>query len=447
MTQPPAASLVFGFSPFWLAIGIFLLSYVLIMAERINRSIVALLGAGVMVVSGLLSEDEAIRGIDFNTIALLTGMMVLVSISRRCGMFEYLAVWSAKKGRAQPWAMLAMLSLVTAVVSAFLDNVTTVLLIAPVTLAVTRRLEVPPYPFLFAEIFASNIGGTATLIGDPPNIIIGSAANLSFNDFVIHLTPVILVIMAVQLAATHLIWGRRMHATAEARAHVMALDERAMIVDRPLLRMSLLVIVVVIAGFVFAGPLNLQPGTTAMFGAVTLMLFHNFEHHRDKEKQTLRVTETFGEVDWITIFFFLGLFVIVHGVDAAGVIGALARRLMAATGEDPAATAIVILWASAVLSAIIDNIPFVAAMIPLIREVGPRLGGPEHVLPLWWALSLGACLGGNGTLIGASANLAVAGIAERNGIEFRFWTYTKHALGLMLISVAISHLYLWLRYL
>src|SRR5438874_10120584 len=241
-----AVPVMFGADPFWVAITVFVLTYLLVIADRINRSIIALLGAGVMVVSGVLSQDEAVRGIDFNTIALLTGMMVLVSISRRCGMFEYLAVWSAKKGRAQPWAMLAMLSLVTAILSAFLDNVTTVLLIAPVTLAVTRRLETPPYPFLFAEVFASNIGGTATLIGDPPNIIIGSAANLSFNDFVLNLTPVILVIMAVQLAATHLIWGRRMHATAEARAHVMALDERAMIIDRPLLRASLLVIGVVI---------------------------------------------------------------------------------------------------------------------------------------------------------------------------------------------------------
>jgi Na+/H+ antiporter NhaD/arsenite permease-like protein len=447
MNQMSAPASLLGADPFWVAIVIFVLTYVLIVTDRINRSIIALLGAGVVVVSGVLTQEEAIRGIDFNTIALLTGMMVLVSISRRCGMFEFLAVWSAKKGRAQPWAMLAMLSLVTAVVSAFLDNVTTVLLIAPVTLAVTRRLETPPYPFLFAEVFASNIGGTATLIGDPPNIIIGSAANLSFNDFVAHLAPVILVVMAVQLVATHLIWGSRMHASAEARAHVMALDERAMIVDKPLLRASLLVIGIVIAAFIFAGPLNLQPGTIALFGAAILMLFHNFEHHRDQEKQTLRVTETFGEIDWITIFFFLGLFVVVHGIDVAGVIDILARRLMAATGQDPAATAVAILWGSAILSAIVDNIPFVAAMIPLIREVGPQMGGPEHILPLWWALSLGACLGGNGTLIGASANLAVAGIAERNGVEFRFLTYTKHAFGLMLISVAICNLYLWLRYL
>jgi Na+/H+ antiporter NhaD/arsenite permease-like protein len=339
------------------------------------------------------------------------------------------------------------LSLVTAVVSAFLDNVTTVLLIAPVTLSVTRLLETPPYPFLFAEVFASNIGGTATLIGDPPNIIIGSAAQLSFNDFVMNLTPVIIVVMAAQLLSTHLIWGREMRAGPEARARVMALDERGMITDVPLMRTSLIVIFGVIAAFVFAGPLNLQPGTIALFGAAILMLFHNIEHHREKEKQTLRVTETFAEVDWITIFFFLGLFVIVHGIDAAGLLSMAAQQLIAATGHDPTATTIAILWGSAILSAVVDNIPFVAAMIPLIRELAPHLGGPEQLTPLWWALSLGACLGGNGTLIGASANLTVAGIAERNGVEFGFLTYTKHAFGLMLISIGISTLYLWWRYL
>ena len=441
-----AAPGIFGTEPMWVATILFVLTYLLIIADRINRSIIAMLGAGAMIVAGVLTQDEAIRGIDFNTIALLTGMMVLVAIARRCGMFEYLAVWSAKKGRAQPWAMLAMLSLVTAVVSAFLDNVTTVLLIVPVTLSVTRLLETEPYPFLFAEVFASNIGGTATLIGDPPNIIIGSAAHLSFNDFVINLTPVIIVVMAAQLIATHLIWGRRMRATAEARARVMALDERGMITDPPLMRTSLLVIGGVIAAFVAAGPLNLQPGTIALFGAALLMLFHNIEHHREKEKQTLKVTETFNEVDWITIFFFVGLFIVVHGFDVAGAIGVLSGQLLMATGGDYAATAYVILWGSSILSAIVDNIPFVATMIPLIKAMAPTFGA-EHLQPLWWALSLGACLGGNGTLIGASANLTVAGIAERNGIEFSFLTYTKYAFGLMLISVAICHVYLWLRYL
>src|SRR5260370_32785362 len=226
----------------WVGTIVLSMTYLFIIADRINRSIIAMLGAGAMIVAGVLTQDEAIRGIDFNTIALLTGMMVLVAIGRRCGMFEYLAVWSAKKGRAQPWAMLAMLSLVTAIVSAFLDNVTTVLLIVPVTLSVTRLLETPPSPFLFAEVFASNIGGTATLIGDPPNIIIGSAAHLSFNEFVVNLAPVIIVVMAVQLLATHLIWGRGMRASPEAQAPGIALDQRGMITDPPLMPLSLLVI-------------------------------------------------------------------------------------------------------------------------------------------------------------------------------------------------------------
>jgi Na+/H+ antiporter NhaD/arsenite permease-like protein len=443
---PHAPEIVFGLSPLWVATVLLVLTYVLIITEWLNRSIIALLGGGVMIVSGVLSQDEAIAGIDFNTIALLTGMMVLVSISRRCGMFEYLAIWSAKKGRAQPWAMLLILSLTTAVLSAFLDNVTTVLLIAPVTLAVTRQLDVPPYPFLFAEIFASNIGGTATLIGDPPNIIIGSAAGLSFNDFVVHLTPVILVVMAAQALATHLIWGRAMQATAAARARLMALDERGAIIDWPLLRYSLIVIGLVMLCFVFARPLRLEAGTIALLGAAVLMLLHNIAHHNDKEKQSVKVTETFNEVDWITIFFFVGLFMVVHGFDVAGAVSVLSRQLLAATGGDYAATVYAILWGSAFLSAIVDNIPFVATMIPLIKAMGPAFGA-EHLQPLWWALSLGACLGGNGTLIGASANLTVAGIAERNGIDFSFITYTKYAFGLMLISVAICHAYLWLRYL
>src|SRR5262252_3027293 len=442
-----ASSVIFGLGAAWVAASIFVVTYLLIIAERINRSIIALLGAGLMVVCGVLTQGEAVRGIDFNTIALLTGMMILVSISRRCGMFEYLAIWSAKKGRAQPWAMLAMLSLVTAVVSAFLDNVTTVLLIAPVTLSITRQLEVPAYPFLFAEVSASNIGGTATLIGDPPNIMIGSAADLSFNDFIIHVTPAIAVVTAVQLVTTHLVWGTRLRATPQARERVLALDERSMIVDPALTRISLAILGAVIAAFVLARPLHLEPGTIALFGAAVLMLCHNIEHHHEMEQQTLKVTATFGDIDWITIFFFIGLFVVVHGVEAAGILDIASRRLLAVTGADPTAAMLVILWGSAVISAIVDNIPFVAAMIPLIKGMAPHLGGAEHITPLWWALSLGACLGGNGTLIGASANLAVAGIAERNGIRFSFLTFAKYGLGLMLVSVGISHLYLWLRYL
>jgi len=442
-----ASHAVFGLDPAWVAVALLLLSYALIISEWLNRSIIALLGGGMMILTGVLDQAEAIRGIDFNTIALLTGMMVLVSIARRSGLFEYVAIWSAKRGRAEPWAILGILSLSTALLSAMLDNVTTVLLIAPVTIVIARELDVPAYPFLFSEIFASNIGGTATLIGDPPNIIIGPAARLSFNDFVANLAPIAIVVLIVHTLAMYLIWGRRMVAAREARARVMALDERAMITDPPLLAVSLVVIVAVVAALVLAGPLRLEPGTIAMFGAAVLMLCHNIEHHREKKKQTLRVIETFNEVDWITIFFFVGLFIIVHGVDVAGVIALAAERLLATTGGDRALTASAILWGAALLTAIVDNIPLVATMVPLIKQVVPHLGGAAAAAPLWCALSLGACLGGNGTLIGASANLAVASIAERHGVTFSFGAYMRHAFGLMLLSIGLCQVYLWIRYL
>ncbi len=442
-----ASHVIFGLDPMWVASLILILTYVLIVTERLNRSIIALLGGGLLIVSGVMSQDEAIRGIDFNTLALLTGMMVLISIARRSGMLEYLAIRSAKLGRAQPWAMLLILSLTTAVVSAFLNNVTTVLLIAPVTLAMTRRLEVPPYPFLFAEVVASNITGTATLIGDPPNMIIGSAANLSFDDFAVNLAPVIVVVMLAQLVITHVLWGRHMHATPEARARVLAMDERAAVTDWPLLYSSLAVLSAVLIAFIFSEQLRLEPGTISLLGAAVLMLLHNIEHHRDAPKQTEKVTTTFGEVDWITIFFFVGLFIVVHGLDVTGVLALLAKKLIEVTGGNFALTAYVILWGSAFLSSIVDNIPYVATMIPLIKDTATTFGGAGHLLPLWWALSLGGCLGGNGTLIGASANLAVAGIAEAAGIPFGFWKYTKYAFGMMVFHVAICNVYLWLRYL
>ena len=439
------SNVYFGLNALWVSSLLLLATYATIISERVNRAIVALLGAGVMIVVGVLNQEEAIKGIDFNTIALLTGMMILVSISRKCGMFQYVAVWSAKVVSASPWGIMLMLSVTTAVLSAFLDNVTTVLLIVPVTLAITKEVEVPPYPFLFAEIFSSNIGGTATLIGDPPNIMIGSLVGLSFNEFVINLTPVIIVIMAAQAVATHLIWGRRLHATPESRARVMAMNELETITDWPLLWQSLTVIGVVMLAFVLARLLHLEPGTIAMFGAAALLLCDNLGHH--PEAQSDRVHRTFGEVEWITIFFFVGLFMVVHGVEVAGVLKLLADWLLVATGGDFAVTAYAILWASAVLSAIVDNIPFVATMIPLIKNMAPAFGGPQAIEPLWWSLSLGACLGGNGTLIGASANLTVAGLAERNGVPFRFLTYTYYAFPLMLMSVAICHVYIWLRYL
>jgi len=429
----------------WLAAILFVITYGVVMSEKINRAIVALVAAGLMIILGVINQEAAIRGIDFNTIGLLVGMMVIVAITRQSGIFQYLAIWSAKKVNANPWGILVMISLVTATVSAFLDNVTTVLLVVPVTLLITEELKVKPYPYLFAMIFASNIGGTATLIGDPPNIMIGSATGLTFNDFAYALTPVILVIMAVTLIPIYFIWGRHLRATPEDRQRVMQFNEFEAITDWRLLKQCLIVIGLVVFGFVFAKFLHLEAATIAIFGAAVLLLLANFG--RDPEHQSKHVLESFNEVEWITIFFFVGLFIVVHGVDSTGLLRLLADKMLALTGGDLSATAMVILWSSAILSAVIDNIPFVATMIPLIKAMAPTFGGPEGLMPLWWALSLGACLGGNGTLIGASANLVVAGFAERAGQPIRFIQYTLMAFPIMLLSIVISMFYLQWRYL
>ena len=436
---------VFGLDPLWLSTAILILSYASIMTERVNRAIVALVGAGVMIISGVLDQKHAVAGIDFNTIALLTGMMLLVAISKRSGMFQYVAIWSAKVARGSPWGMLALLTVVTAVASALLDNVTTVLLMAPVTLVITQQLKVPPYPFLFTEILASNIGGTATLIGDPPNIIIGSATGLTFNDFALNLGPVVLIVLAVQIVINHLIWGRKMQVAEADRARVLAFRPVEAINDRPLLWKSLFVLALVIAGFILAHSIHLEPGSIAMLGAALLLLLENLG--RSGEEQSHAVHQTFSEVEWITIFFFVGLFVIVAGVEHAGLLALLAAELIHLTGGDLTTTTLAILWASAVLSAIIDNIPFVATMIPVIKDMGTSFGGPQGLLPLWWALSLGACLGGNGTLIGASANLTVAGIGERAGVPFRFVPFLLLAFPMMIVSILISTAYVYFRYL
>jgi Na+/H+ antiporter NhaD/arsenite permease-like protein len=438
------SNIYFGLNPMWVSTALLAITYAVIISEKINRSIVAVVGAGLMVVVGVLDQEEAIAGVDWNTIGLLTGMMILVSISRRSGMFQYLAIWSAQRARAHPAGILAMLQITTAVLSALLDNVTTVLLVVPVTLAIAKELEVPAYPFLFAEIFASNIGGTATLIGDPPNILIGSQVGLDFNAFVVNLTPVIIVVLAVQTLWIHLKWGQQMKASSEAKARVMDMIPREAIMDPVLLRQSLVVLGAVIVVFVLARPLHLEPATIAMLGAGMLMLLDNWSNHTEKAAHNIH--QTFGDVEWITIFFFIGLFIVVHGVEVGGLLALLGDALVHATGGDMATAGYAILWASAFLSAIVDNIPFVATMIPLIQSMAPAYGGEDAIMPLWWCLSLGACLGGNGTLIGASANLTVAGIGERNGVPFRFVTYTLHALPMMIVSIAIAHGYVWWRY-
>ena len=437
-------SSVFGLPAIWVATSLLVATYAAVISEKINRAVIALLGASLMVVLGILTQEKAVEGIDFNTIGLLIGMMVIVAISRRTGMFEYLAIRSAKLVKANPAAIMLMLQIVTAVVSAFLDNVTTVLLVVPVTLVICDHLGVKPYPFLVAQVFASNIGGTATLIGDPPNILIGSRVGLSFNDFVVNLTPAIIVIQLVACGLFHVIWGRRFKSTPEARAKVMAFDERSAIVDHTLLVKSLIVLAFVIAGFVLARQLHVEPATIALFGASALLLLSCVG--RDAEAQTKIVSKTFEEVEWITIFFFIGLFIVIYGVEATGLLSILANKLVELTGGDLRVTVFAVLWASAILSSIVDNIPFVATMIPLIKAMAPAFGGSDALMPLWWCLSLGACLGGNGTLIGASANVVISQIARKNNYPLSFKRFTMYGFPMMLLSLVISSVYLYLRY-
>ena len=439
------STVIFGLSPLWVATALFVVTYLVIMSDRLNRAIVALLGAGLLILAGVLNQEEAMRAVDWNTLGLLLGMMLIVNITRRSGLFQYVAIWSAKKVDARPWGILLMMSTVTAVFSAFLDNVTTVLLTVPVTLLITDELKVKPYPYLFAQIFASNIGGTATLIGDPPNIMIGSATGLTFNDFGLALTPVIIPIFVATMIPLYFYWGRHLRATEENRRHVMAFNESAAITDPRLLKQSLTVIALVIVGFMLQRQTHIEPATVAIFGAAVLLLLDNLG--KDSETQSKNVHGALSEAEWITLMFFLGLFILVFGVQKAGLIDMMADALLKATGGDFKLTALAILWGSAILSAFIDNIPFVATMIPLIKAMGPTFGGEQALLPLWWALSLGACLGGNGTLIGASANLVVAGLAERAGTTFRFVEFLKVAFPLMLISIVISHAYIYMRYL
>ena len=439
------SEVIFGWDPLWVSTILFIVTYVVILTEKINRAIVSGLGAGLMITVGVLNQEQAIAGVDFNTLGLLTGMMVIVAITRRCGIFQYIAIWSAKKVEAKPWGILLMLSVITAVFSALLDNVTTVLLIAPITLLITEEIKVSPYPYLFAEIFASNIGGTATLIGDPPNIMIGSAVHLTFNDFLLNLAPITPVIMVATLIVIYFYWGKDLHTTDDARLRVMQFREKEAITNVPLLKKSLAVLALVVTGFLLAHPLGLEPATIAMFGAGLLLLLDTLG--KEAEEQTEEVHSSFGEVEWVTIFFFVGLFIVVSGIEHAGLLEILANRVIGLTGGDMATTAIAIIWVSAVASTVVDNIPFVATMIPMIKSMAPTFGGAENLMPLWWSLALGACLGGNGSLIGASANLIVAGFAERAGHRIKFLPFMAMAFPLMLMSIVIATGYVYLRYL
>lgn len=419
-----------------LAIGIFLVVYGLIISEKIHRTIVSMLGGVAMVVFGVVSQETALHHIDFNTIGLLVGMMIIVNITAKTGLFKYIAIRSAKKAKGEPIRILVMLFGITALSSAFLDNVTTVLLLVPVTFSITRQLQVNPFPFLLSQVLASNIGGTATLIGDPPNIMIGSAVKeLTFMAFIQNLTPIIVIILVVYVPILTLLFRKQLRTTPELKQIIMELDASQIITDKPLLYKSVSVLGLTILGFFLHQSLHLESSVVALAGAFLLLLLTG-EHFLE---------EVLAKVEWPTIFFFVGLFVVVSGLVETGVISRLADAAVDMTGGDLTATAMLILWLSAIASAFVDNIPFVATMIPMIQEMGHL--GFKDLDPLWWSLALGACLGGNGTLIGASANLIVAGLAGKEGHPIRFVQFMKLGFPLMILSVVMASVYVYLRYL
>lgn len=415
-----------------IAVGVFLLVMAAIISEKVHRSVAALAGAVVLLLTHVLTIETAADYVDLNTIGVLVGMMLFVAVVKSSGLFEYIAIWSAKLTWGQPMAILAVFAVITAVLSAFLDNVTTVLLIGPMTIAITQILEVNPVPFLLSQIMASNIGGTATLIGDPPNIMIGSAAGLSFADFIVNTGPVVLIILAVVVTIFFLMYRGNLHVESENMEKVLTLDEKLTIKDASLLRKSVIMIVLVVVGFIFHAQLGIESATVALTAAGVMLLIGG----QDAEDVILGV-------EWSTILFFIGLFVVVGGLNSTGVIAMLANGMLELVGDNEVLAIVLVLWASALISAFLDNIPFVATLIPMIQTM--QQGGMD-VLPLWWALSLGACLGGNGSLIGASANVVLAGVSAKNGYPITFMSYLKKGFPLMLLSVAICTVYLLIRF-
>ena len=414
------------------SIAVFVIVMVAIMTEKLHRSLAAIVGAMLVLALHVLPFDAAMEHIDFNTLGVLLGMMLFVSVVKLSGMFSFLAIKAARLAKGEPWKVMLLFVLLTAVLSAFLDNVTTVLLIGPMTLTVCKLLDVNPIPFFMTEILASNIGGTATLIGDPPNIMIGSAAGFTFFDFILYDAPAVVVILAAVLVVFYFLYGRKMHVNEEHRARIMELDEHAMIKNKRLLKQSYVMIGLVVVGFMAHGALGLESSVIALGAAGIIMLISGES-----------IEEALANVEWTTLAFFAGLFVIVGAMAETGVIEMLAHALIDATGGNVFVTMLVLLVGSAVISSFLDNIPFVATMIPILLAMEST---GMDVTPLWWAVSLGACLGGNGTLIGASANVVLSDISKKNGHEITFVQFLKTGFPIMLLTVVIAGLYLVARF-
>ncbi len=413
--------------------AVFVAAYVAIATERFDRTLVALLGGLLVIVLGVLDQHEAFAAVDFNVIFLLAGMMVLATAVARTGFFEAIAIWAVRLSGHNPFRLLLVLSLITAMLSALLDNVTTVVLLTPVTLSISRTLGISPVPYLVAQVFASNIGGTATLIGDPPNILIGSAADLDFGAFLVNLGPVVLLILVAFVGVMWLSFRHSLRVPRDRGLAALPLDPKAAITDRPLLVRSLAVLVATLAAFLVHRSLGLEAATIALLGATAVMFVGRLDPH-----------ETLREIEWSTLFFFVGLFILVEGIVKVGIVGGVADALTRAADGRIEVASISLLWFSAGASAIVDNIPYTATAIPVVeRLVEDGLAAQ----PLWWSLALGACLGGNLTVVGASANIVVANMAARAGHPISFWTFLRYGAVMVLVSMLISTAYVWVRYL
>ena len=417
----------------WIAIAIFFFTIFSIVTEKIHRSAAALAGAVLLLLFHVMTVEESIGFVDVNTIGVLVGMMLFVAVVKKSGLFEYIAIRSAKIAKGRPWPIMIAFIIITALLSGLLDNVTTVLLVGPMTLAITRILGVNPVPYFMTEILASNIGGTSTLIGDPPNIMIGSAADLSFVDFLTNTGPAILLIIIMVIIIFYYVYGKSMVVDQEKVTAVMKLDENKAIEDMPLLIKSVIMIVIVMIAFIVHGTLNIESSAIALTAAAIMLIIGKQD-----------VEETVFDVEWPTIIFFMGLFVVVGGLEKTGVINKLAAMLLNVTNGNQVFTMILVLWLSAIISAFLDNIPFVATMIPLIMAI--EASGNMEVSSLWWALSLGACLGGNGSLIGASANVVLAGISTKGGHPITFNSFFKVGFPIMILSIIVSSIYLLIRF-
>ena len=414
------------------AVAVFLIVILLIITERVHRTAAAMAGAMVLILTGVMSADKALSYIDFNTIGVLVGMMIFVAIVRRSGMFEYIAVRAAKAVHGDPWKIMVAFTLITAVLSAILDNVTTVLLVGPRSIAIARMLKIDPVPFLMGQILASNVGGTATLIGDPPNIMIGSAAHLSFMDFLDNTGFAVLFILVVLILLMKIVYEKKIELGTVDTGAIEKQDPSKSITNRALMKKGIIVLICVIVGFMFHDKLGIESSVIALTAAAVMLIIGRED-----------VNEAIQDVEWTTILFFMSLFVVVGGLTETGIIKELASKIINATDGHPMVTMLVLLWASALLSSILDNIPFVATLIPLILAM--QAHGMD-VTSFWWAISLGACLGGNGTMIGASANVVLSDISTKHGYPITFKSYLKVGMPFMLLSIVISTVFLVVKF-